>query len=485
MALAYGLRLFYFPKSDAVMASLADDRPQALLVRIIDEPNQSAYQIRAKARVAASCDLSGTKCADVDAASFIQISYSVPRASGSKKDSAASPPDDPEIGDTVLISGQIREMSFSQDQQSLKNFFKKEKTFYEVKGTKIIHVEKAFSIKRQLVRFRKSIERSIADALPRPHSDLAAGLVVSGKGSMSKSLLEKFKRVGLIHIVVLSGSNVSIIAAALMSSLGFLPRAFQIVFSLAGMSLFAVMTGAAPPVVRSVLMSSIPLIVPVAAGAFPCSGSGDPANALDGSGGKTLQKKSRLSGATLLFFTGYAMCLFNPMFLLYDISFQLSFMATLGLVLYTEPISRRLGFLTDGFGLREIVASSLGTQVLVAPLLLQISGSLSTVFLAANILVLPLLPIVMFFVFLVSLTSFIIPPLAPAAAFVSWCVLEWILRVTDLFSGISFASVEVARLGSRGVILAYVAIFSLTGLLKALSKTRSHELVETTPFRPD
>ncbi len=459
---AYAFRLWQFPHADAVLEDLEKSVPQSLVVRIVDEPNASMYGSRTRAKVIATCDGEGRTCTDIDPDTFVQISYSKQKAGENEV----------EIGDIVTLTGVIKQMTFSSDQQSLQNFFKKEKVFYEIKSAKITHVKKPRSLKRQLVRFRKAIEASIASALPRPHSDLGQGLIVSGKGSMSKDLLEKFKRVGLIHIVVLSGSNVSIIAAALMSAFRFLPRFICGVVSLTCMSFFALMTGAAPPVVRSVLMSSIPLTVPLWIDAVQTPArSGDP----DSQNHKSDPVRMQLTGIRLLLLTGYVMCLYNPMFPVYDISFQLSFMATLGLVLYTEPISNfvghRMPWITTRFGLREIVSSSLGTQVLVMPLLLKIGGSMSTVFLIANILVLPILPITMFCLFVTSLSSFIMPVLAGVTAFVSWIFLEWILKVADVFSGIPIALVHIIDLDTRGVLLYYTIVLSITAFVMRRSKS--------------
>ncbi len=449
----YAFRLYQFPREDLLIKELENNPPPSLITRIVDEPDSSLYGLRARTKIKALCDGEGRNCNEFDPDTYVQISYS-------------KPPAEVEVGDVVTLTGLVKAMSFSQEQESLKNFFKKEKIYYEIKSAKIIHIEKPFSIKRKLVRFRKTIEKSIADALPRPHSDLGQGLVVSGKGSMSKDLLEQFKRVGLIHIVVLSGSNVSIIAAALFSAFRFLPRFICGVVSLTCMSFFALMTGAAPPVVRSVLMSSIPFTVPLWIDAVQTrASSGDP----DARNHKPDRVHAQLTGISLLCLTGYLMCLFNPLFLLYDISFQLSFMATLGLVLYTEPISnliaRFVPWITPKFGLREIVSSSLGTQIMVMPLLLQIGGSMSTVFLAANILVLPILPITMLCIFLTSLSSFILPVATGAIGFVSWLFLSWILRVADIFSSLSFALVHLIDLETRGVLLYYLIVLSITAIV--------------------
>ncbi len=374
-----------------------------------------------------------------------------------------------EVGDKIIVSGNIKSLITDDDtaprknskdgneselirkEKSYQNYLKKEKIFFEIAIKKIESIDRPSHIvvTRSLVRFRKSIEQKIKDSMPRPESDLAQGLVISGKGSMSEELLEDFKKVGLIHIVVLSGSNVSIISAALFTMLKGFSQPLKVGLGISSMIGFAIMTGAQPPVVRSVLMSSIPLI----GGLF---------------GSKNPEKSSSVlfpekdSPITLLFLTGLLMSIHSPLLPIYDVSFQLSFMATLGLMVMTDPITRVLPFLPERFGIREIVSSSLATQIYVAPLLLTIGNQVSTVFLVANIIVLPVLPILMFFIGLIPFIGFIIPIMTKAVALVSWKLLTEIIHVVHFLAGLPFATVSLKIISMKAACMIWLATTPVT-----------------------
>ncbi len=441
----YLFRLIQFPTDDPVLASFVDSnnekRTYGLLVS--EEPNIKNGFANIRGKLLFDCTVGESVTCDQNKRSDYFVQTRLYAASFQEK--INTPRGEIEPGNIVYINGVLGSTMITSDNPEAidyQRYLKKEKIFYELKSPKFIGMTEsgAYTIKRKLVRIRKSIEKQIADNLPRPESDLAQGLIISGKGSMSPELLEHFKRVGLIHIVVLSGSNVSIISAALFAMLARLPYVTKTAIGILGMTCFAIMTGAAPPVVRSVLMSSIPLMF----GLFSKK-----ENANDISGPRLFPEQS--SSVILLFLTATLMSIHNPLLPIYDISFQLSFMATLGLMTLTSPISKLLTFLPEKFSVREIVSASIGTQILVAPLLLHIGGSLSTVFLVANIIVLPLLPLIMFLIFSVSVVGFMNKEIAQLIGGVSHLLLHLIIRGVELLSAFKFAVIEMGELSRKTV----------------------------------
>src|SRR6185369_13002766 len=107
-----------------------------------------------------------------------------------------------------------------------------------------------------------------------------------------------------------------------------------------------------------------------------------------------------------LLLAGAGMLIQNPMILLYDPSFQLSFLATLGLIMLSSPIEKKLGFITDKMGIRALVASTFATQIFVSPLIFYMMGQLSIIGIVVNILVLPFIPLTMLLVFLCGFFGF-------------------------------------------------------------------------------
>jgi competence protein ComEC len=95
------------------------------------------------------------------------------------------------------------------------------------------------------------------------------------------------------------------------------------------------------------------------------------------------------------------------------------------------------------FGFREVVATTIAATIAVLPILLYTTGILSIVSLPANILILPLIPLTMFFSFLVGVFGFIAPILAIPFAYVAHLLLLYILSIIHFFAQLPFASVTI------------------------------------------
>ncbi len=293
-----------------------------------------------------------------------------------------------------------------------------------------------------LYKFKHAFIERIDRALPSPHSFLASGLIISGKGSLDKKLQDDFQRVGLIHIVVLSGFNISIIGEAIVRLFSFLPASLSAICGGFGVVLFSIMTGGGSTVIRSAIMSLIGLY-------------------------------ARISGRTnsalvSLMVTGTLMLIWNPRLAIYDPSFQLSFTATLALILYASPIESRLKRLITASKsqtfqnltpLISLISSTLATQIFTLPLIIKLSGIVSLVALPINIVVLPFIPFTMFFVFLTGCLCFILPLVATVPAFVSYILLSYELAMVHFGASLPFASVALPLMSI------YMILTSYTGLL--------------------
>ena len=156
-----------------------------------------------------------------------------------------------------------------------------------------------------------------------------------------------------------------------------------------------------------------------------------------------------------LFIAGFLMLLWKPMNLFYDPSFQLSFMATLGLILFSQPIfsfitnSKISKYIPIKYGVREIVSSTLAVQVFVLPLLIKMSGFVSIVSLLINPLVLPFIPWVMALGALTGLLGL----LPFVGGFLSWPIgalayllTQFVIIVTKFFANVPFATLQIGNI---------------------------------------
>lgn len=272
-------------------------------------------------------------------------------------------------------------------------------------------------LKASAIWMKQTYLRGLSLALPEPQAGLAGGITVGDKRGLGAELSETFRIVGLIHIVVLSGYNIMVV-------IGFFERVFRRTHRYVRLSLgivvpifFALMTGLASSSVRAASMAVIASV------------------------GKTTGRTYLALRALALVAVG--MVLWNPFVLAYDPGFQLSVIATWGLITLTPFVERYLGLVTARFGVRDIASATIGTQIAVLPLLLYQSGALSIFALPANMLTLIVVPYAMLLSFIGGTLGLITGPLAPLFAFPAYVLLSYITAVAQFFAWLPFSSLTI------------------------------------------
>src|ERR1035437_1659693 len=147
--------------------------------------------------------------------------------------------------------------------------------------------------------------------------------------------------------------------------------------------------------------------------------------------------------ARALVFAGVFMVLLNPFVLVYDVSFQLSFIATMAVIFLAPRIEKYFMWVTDRFQLRDIISVTCAAYVFVLPFILYKMGNLSLVALPANVLILPFIPGTMLLGFLTGFLGSILPILAVPFGFMSYLLLHYELFVVHIFSILPFAALMI------------------------------------------
>jgi len=155
-----------------------------------------------------------------------------------------------------------------------------------------------------------------------------------------------------------------------------------------------------------------------------------------------------------LFIAALLMISYDPR-VLTDISFELSFLATFGVLFITSKVINWIRFIPIKFGLRELVATTIAATLSVLPILLYSTGILSLVSLPTNFLILPIIPVTMFFSFLIGIFGFISPSLSFLFGFISHLFLSYILFVIHFFASLPIASVVIPSFSIIFVIIIY------------------------------
>ncbi|MDA8597092.1 ComEC family competence protein, partial [Candidatus Pacebacteria bacterium] len=261
--------------------------------------------------------------------------------------------------------------------------------------------------------------RTIEALMPEPQVGLSEGLLLGVKRALGEDLEAVFRQTGIIHIVVLSGYNVMLVVVFVTCVLGALiPRRWQLPFGLVAIGSFALLVGLSATVVRASIMASLYLIA------------------------RSLNRTYLVLRALML--AGVGMLLFNPYLLAYDTGFQLSFVATLGLILCAPWLEARLLRVPNGWlRTREFLTATLATQIFVLPILLYQIGEFSVVSVIVNVLVLPMVPIAMLLTFITGMIGFVSSSLASVVALLNYAALSYIIIIAEFFASVPFASFVV------------------------------------------
>jgi competence protein ComEC len=288
----------------------------------------------------------------------------------------------------------------------------------------------AHSLRGTLYTVRDSFIAKLQLLLSEPAASLGAGILLGAKSGLPNEVEESFAVTGIIHIVVLSGYNIMLVVVFVLTIGSFLfPYRVRLLVAIGAVLLFGLMVGFAPSVARACLMATLVLVSYLLA-----------------------RPQGALRALALAAF--FIVCL-NPYTLRYDIGFQFSFMATLGLVMITPVIERYLqshGWWTK---VQALLIATIATQIAVLPLLLYHIGLWSLVALPMNLVVVPLVPLAMGLTFAAGVLGYVGTTIALPPAFLAELVLNFIIGLSLHISSLPFVSQIVPAFSAWWLLVSY------------------------------
>jgi competence protein ComEC len=348
-----------------------------------------------------------------------------------------------QFGDRVFLSGNL--LPSNSDQLSYRAYQQRRGFESEMFYPSLLRVSPLNTnpFLLQLFRFRKAAINQIEELYPEPASALLSGILLGDETRLSDDLKEDFNRTGTRHVIAISGFNIAVISALILSLvrrvIGPLRGRWIALFAIIA---YTVLVGADAAVTRAAVMSGIALLA---------------------------RQSGRIQdGVVTLLFSAAVMALFSPL-IIWDIGFQLSFSATLGIVLFAERFSNwtleRLERLLDREAGQKILPwvtdsllLTLAAQITTTPILIYYFHRFSISSFPSNFLILPLQPAIMILGGLSVLTAFALFPLAQLIAWTTWPLLAFTIRSVEFFSNQDWASNSVGQYSIVIMLASYALI---------------------------
>jgi competence protein ComEC len=299
---------------------------------------------------------------------------------------------------------------------------------------------------RQVYKLKEKLLTNTYRLYQDPEASLLAGILLGVDTGMTKKLQNAFKSTGTAHIIAISGFNIAIIA-------GIFFAIFKNLFgerlgagvAIIGIMFYTLLVGADAAVVRAALMGTLALV--------------------------SRQLGRRNNGMNSLGAAVMFMLILNPMWL-WDVGFQLSFFATLGLILYAEPFSNFTSNLiskiskqdTSVFAriINESVILTFAAQLTTIPIMAYHFKRISLISFIANPFILSVQPAVMVLGGLAVFTSLVVFPLGQLIAWFAWPFAAYTIRIVELFDRVPHGSIYLGDSSIWIVVAVYIALFSVT-----------------------
>jgi competence protein ComEC len=349
--------------------------------------------------------------------------------------------------DKIKVAGKM-ETPMVTDDFNYKDYLLKDHIYSVINFSKIELISRKHSYDifsyfyEKILFLKEKLSQSIQNNFSPPHSLILEGIILGNNKNMTQDLRDKLNITGLRFLTAISGVHVIILSAILVALLLFLgfSRNWSFYTSIIFIWLYVVITGFTASGIRAATMGSIFIFAEIFG-------------------------RQNTSSRTIVL-TASFMLLQNPLLLIYDIGFQLSFMASLGIIYLKPSISYFLkSIFKEKFKeLLDIISVTFTAQIFTLPLMVYNFGMVSLIAPITNILILPVMPWILSFGFLFSICAAISKFLGWVFFLPCYFFIGYFLKVMDLFSQ-PWMGKSVANVSYIWLLTTYFVIIFITWFL--------------------
>ena len=352
-------------------------------------------------------------------------------------------------GDKLKITGKLKEVK-NFDGFNYKDYLLKDGILALMHFPKIELIGCDFGnpLLRILFYFKNKLKESLNKFFSPPHSGLLEALIFGDEENISNEWKEKFNFTGTRHITAVSGMNITIISSLLLNFLLMLKfwRSQAFYLSVILISFYILLIGAPSSGIRAGIMGILFLVA---------------------------QHFGRIStGSRAVVLVATLMLLINPLLLKFDIGFQLSFLAILGLIFLQEVFLDTFKKVPNNFQLKYNLASTLAAQTFTFPILIYNFGKIPLFSPLINIFILPLLPAITILGFISAFLGMISQFLGQIVSLPTWLISTYILKVIDFSSKIPLVSFTLQNVNWVFLLISYLILILLTLYLQERQKLK-------------
>lgn len=322
-----------------------------------------------------------------------------------------------DYGDVLELYGLLGKPA-EFDSFSYADYLAKDGIFVVMYGPRVKLLEKDGFVSgwRLLYAIKSFVSRRIQTLFTEPGSGIVLGLLLGLRSSIPQEILDNFQRSGLTHILAISGYNITLLITIVGAFLKSGSRRLRFAATWMAIAFFALLTGLSASVVRASIMGALAVF--------------------------TLFQGRKADGILILLLSGFFMVLVSPRILVWDVSFQLSFVSTLGLMMIMPVWEKHLQKMPPL--LAEGLPVTLAATIFTTPVALYHFGTFSVISPLANLIFLPFIPLIMFFSFLALASSILLLPITFLWVGAAWVLLSVFLWGVQITASIPLAYLKIS-----------------------------------------
>lgn len=297
-------------------------------------------------------------------------------------------------------------------------------------------------------RIRDWFADAVRQAIPDPQAALGVGYLVGQRRALPVELGEALKIVGLTHVVVASGYNLTILVRLARRLFVRTSKYLATLSASAMITAFVAITGASPSMTRAGFVAGISL----AAWYY----------------GRTFHP------LVLLPFAAMVTVMIDPQFAWNDLGWQLSFASFAGVMVLAPLLQAYFYGTKQPSVMRQVIGETASAFIMTAPILMVTFGQISNVAILANMLVLPLIPLAMLLTFIAGIGTLVVPVLAPVVGLPASWLLGYMVWVAEYISKLPWAITDVQLAPWIAVVLYGVIV----GLMVWIWRTTRYNMLQ-------